>query len=147
MLGQWVINGSGVNDCTAAPELIAKQPYAQAVVADKGYDSERIREQIEAKGSKVVIPRKRNSVKVNADLGKTGRDVSLPDRYQHQLSRLISDGQSLRRNCIFFLHRPYRGTSPRIDHCRSHPDRFLLQSTNVPTPQMCTRRSMPASAT
>lgn len=38
-------------------------PRAQAIVADKGYDSERIREQIEAKGSKAVIPRRRNSVR------------------------------------------------------------------------------------
>jgi transposase len=55
---EFVITGGEVNDCTAAPELIAKRPHAQAIVADKGYDSERIREQIEAKGSKVIIPRR-----------------------------------------------------------------------------------------
>lgn len=45
-------------------------PHAEAIVADKGYDSERIREQIEAKGSKAVIPRRRNSVKGNANLDR-----------------------------------------------------------------------------
>jgi transposase len=67
---EFVITSGEVNDCTAVPELIAKLPHAQAIVADKGYDSERIREQIEAKGSKAVIPRRRNSVKGNADLDR-----------------------------------------------------------------------------
>ena len=38
----------------------------EVIVADKGYDSEFIREQI-TKGARVVIPRKRNSLKGNAD--------------------------------------------------------------------------------
>ncbi|MFX5521640.1 transposase, partial [Acinetobacter baumannii] len=37
---------------------------------DKGYDSELIRELIIAKGSRVVIPRRRNSRKGNDDLDK-----------------------------------------------------------------------------
>ena len=40
------------------------------IVADKGYDSERIREQIEAQGSRPVIPRKRNSLRGNAELDR-----------------------------------------------------------------------------
>lgn len=39
-------------------------------MADKGYESERIREQIEDQGARPVIPRKRNSLKGNADLSK-----------------------------------------------------------------------------
>ncbi|MEO6922184.1 MAG: transposase, partial [Collimonas sp.] len=38
--------------------------------ADKGDDSERIREQIVVIGSQVVIPRKRNSIKGNDDLDR-----------------------------------------------------------------------------
>ncbi|MDH1442733.1 transposase [Pseudomonas sp. GD03721] len=37
---------------------------------NKGYDSERIREQVERQGAKAVIPRKRNSVKGNANLDR-----------------------------------------------------------------------------
>jgi len=48
------ISGGVVNDCTAAPELIAQLPSAEVIVADKGYDSERIREQIEAQGARVT---------------------------------------------------------------------------------------------
>jgi transposase len=41
-------------------------PPAKAVVADKGYDSEKIRGQTRSKGAIVVIPRKSNSVIDNA---------------------------------------------------------------------------------
>lgn len=34
------ITGGEVHDCKAAPELIAKLPATQAIIADKGYDSE-----------------------------------------------------------------------------------------------------------
>ncbi|WP_394341117.1 transposase [Ectopseudomonas oleovorans] len=47
--------------------MIAKLPEAETIVADKGYDSERVREQVEQQGAKAVIPRKRNSVKGNAE--------------------------------------------------------------------------------
>src|SRR5690606_12717649 len=43
---------------------------AGAIIADKGYDSERIRAAIESQGARPVIPRKRNSIKGNADLDK-----------------------------------------------------------------------------
>ena len=62
------ISGGEINDCSAAPDLIAKLPDVEVIVADKGYDSERIREQIVKKGARAVIPRKCNSVKGNADM-------------------------------------------------------------------------------
>ena len=62
------IPGGGVTDCFAAPDLIARSPDAQAIVADKGYDSGYIQEQIIKKGARSVIPRKRNSLKDNADI-------------------------------------------------------------------------------
>lgn len=64
------ITGGEINDCTAAPELIAQLPSAEVIVADKGYDSERLRQQIEVQGARPVIPRKRNSIKGNADLDR-----------------------------------------------------------------------------
>ena len=44
--------------------------HTEKIVADKGYDSERIREQIEAQGARPVTPRKRTSIKGNADLDR-----------------------------------------------------------------------------
>jgi len=65
---EFEITGGEVNNCSAAPDLIARLPDAKVIVADKGYDSEYIREQITKKGARAVIPRKRNSVKGNADM-------------------------------------------------------------------------------
>ena len=51
---EFEITGGEVNDCPAAPDLIARLPDAKAIVADKGYDSEWIREQITKKGAQAV---------------------------------------------------------------------------------------------
>lgn len=64
------ITGGQVHDCSTAPDLIAQLPEAETIVADKGYDSEAIREQILSQGSEPVIPRKRNSKKGNAELDR-----------------------------------------------------------------------------
>ncbi|MBV6447778.1 MAG: hypothetical protein FCKEOINB_01414 [Nitrosomonas sp.] len=63
----------------------AHLPDAKAIVADKGYDNECIREQITKKGVRAVIPRKRNSLKGNADM-----DWSLY-RYRHLVEMLLPD--------------------------------------------------------
>jgi len=62
------ITGGEVHDCKAAPELIEKLPTAEFTIADKGYDSEELRELIRKKGSTPIIPRKRNSIVGNADI-------------------------------------------------------------------------------
>jgi transposase len=67
---EFEITGGQINDCTQAPSLIAKLDTAETIIADKGYDSEKIRTQVEQQGAKVVIPRKRNSVKGNGDLDR-----------------------------------------------------------------------------
>jgi transposase len=69
---EFVITGGETHDSKAASELITQLPAADAVVADKGYDSEAIRELIEKKGAKAVIPRKSNSV-----IGNAGMDWAL----------------------------------------------------------------------
>lgn len=62
------LTGGEVHDAKAAPELISKLPKAAYTIADKGYDSEEIREQIRGKQSSPIIPRKSNSKMGNADL-------------------------------------------------------------------------------
>ena len=71
------VTSGATHDCKAAPDLIARLPPASAMIADKGYDSKSLREQIPLKGSRVVIPRKRNSLKGNDDV-----DTGLY-RYRH----------------------------------------------------------------
>ena len=55
----FLITGGQVNDCTQAIALLG-QHKAEAVLADKGYDTDAIVEHIEASGAKAVIPPKRN---------------------------------------------------------------------------------------
>ena len=62
------LTGGEVHDAKAAPELIEQLPKSDYVIADKGYDSEDIREQIREKGSIPNIPRKINAKTGNADI-------------------------------------------------------------------------------
>jgi len=62
------VTGGEIHDSPAASEPIEPLPPAKAVVADKGYDSGKIREQIKNKGANAVISRRSNSVIGNADM-------------------------------------------------------------------------------
>ena len=62
------ITGGEVHDATAAPTLLEKLPKAESVVADKGYDSQKIRDKIAEKGSLPVIPRRKGSRQGNKDM-------------------------------------------------------------------------------
>ena len=57
-----------VHDCKIAPEFIEKLPNAEHTIADKGYDSDKVRDTIRKKSSIPVIPRKINSKTGNADM-------------------------------------------------------------------------------
>lgn len=65
---EFIITGGEVHDSKIAPDLIEKLPIADYTIADKGYDSEEIRESIRKKSSIPVIPRKKNSKTGNADI-------------------------------------------------------------------------------
>lgn len=65
---EFELTGGEVHDCKVAPELVEKLLPAECIIADKGYDSEPLREQIRSKGSIPVIPRKTNSKTGNHDM-------------------------------------------------------------------------------
>jgi transposase len=65
---EFTVTGGEVHDSTLASELIEPLPLSKTVVADKGYDSEKIRKRIEDRSAVAVIPRKSNSVIGNADM-------------------------------------------------------------------------------
>ena len=71
------LTAGNINDCTAAPSLIEQSPVSEYLIADRGYDSESIREQIQKRGTIPVIPRKRNSI-----IGNDGLDWGLYS-YRH----------------------------------------------------------------
>ena len=62
------ITGGEVHDCKVAPEFIEKLPASDYVIADKGYDSEDLRNVIRNRSSVPLIPRKTNSKKGNFDM-------------------------------------------------------------------------------
>jgi transposase len=55
-----LLTGGNVADCTAGHELLRRLPDARILHADKGYDSDAIRRQIEANGTMPNIPPKAN---------------------------------------------------------------------------------------
>ena len=61
------VTGGEVHDAKVAGRLIVKIGLAEHFIADKGYDSEAIREQARAAGMNPVIPRKSNSKKANPE--------------------------------------------------------------------------------
>ena len=65
-----IITTGKVNDVSVAPELIAAVDLGEteAVSADKGYDSDKLRAQIEEEGSKANIPYKRDREEKNKDM-------------------------------------------------------------------------------
>lgn len=94
------VTGGEVHDCTMAPVLLAKTPDVETVVADRGYDSQPVRDPILKQKGKPVIPRKRNSVVGNRDI-----DWCLY-KYRH-----------LVENAFARLKR-FRGLATRYDKCK-----------------------------
>lgn len=81
---EFEITGGEVHDCKAAPELIAKLPASNYIIADKGYDSEEIRDLIRTKLSLPIIPRKKNSI-----IGNDYMDWGLY-KYRHLVENVFS---------------------------------------------------------
>jgi IS5 family transposase len=58
---EFEITGGQVQDCKVAPELIELLPHSEYKIADKGYDSEELRQQIREQNSIPITSRKSNS--------------------------------------------------------------------------------------
>lgn len=75
------ITGGQVHDSQVAGAIIKKVGEATHFIADKGYDSETIREQARLVGMNPVIPRKSNSKKPNPEF----------DSYLYKLRHLVEN--------------------------------------------------------
>ena len=73
------ITGGDVSDVKIGEKLVQRHFGAQFVIADKGYDSEKLRAMIREKNATPVIPRKKNSKRGNNDLDK------IIYKYRHQV--------------------------------------------------------------
>ena len=63
------LTGGEVHDVKVAPKLLLKVLNPDYMIADRGYDSEKVRSLIRNNGSIPMILRKRNSIIGNADMG------------------------------------------------------------------------------
>ncbi|WP_435274405.1 IS5 family transposase [Psychrobium sp. nBUS_13] len=94
---EFTLTGGEVDDSKEAINLIDLLPSCGYIIADKGYDSETIREQISDKLSLPVIPRKQNS-----KVGNTDIDWCLY-KYRHLVDN------------VFARLKQYRGIATRYD--------------------------------
>ena len=65
---EFTVTGGEIHDSKEAPGLVAKLPTSDYKIADRGYDSESLRDQIRRQNSTPIIPRKKNSVVGNDDV-------------------------------------------------------------------------------
>lgn len=64
------ITGGQVHESQIAEQLIKAVPQAENFIADKGYDSDKIRENARENGITPVIPRRLNAKKANPEFDK-----------------------------------------------------------------------------
>lgn len=91
------ITGGEVHDSKAAPAIINKIEEAEHFIADKGYDSQEIRDTVKDRGMNPVIPRKSNSQKANPEF-----DVHL-----YKLRHLVEN--------LFARLKHFRGIATRFE--------------------------------
>ncbi|EKX97026.1 transposase, IS4 family, partial [Aggregatibacter actinomycetemcomitans Y4] len=94
----FILTGGEVHDSKAAPDLVALLPDSEAIIADRGYDCQALRELILTDKKAIpVLPRKRNSKVGNDDV-----DWCLY-RYRHLVENafaLLNNIEPLRLNTI-----------------------------------------------
>ncbi len=64
------LSGGQVNDIVHAESLVSQSPLSDFLIADKGYDSQRLRRVIEEQKSVPVIPYRKNSRKSGQKIDK-----------------------------------------------------------------------------
>ena len=101
------MTGGHINDCTEAPTLIEKIDAAQVLIADKGYDSQIIRDKGEALGMSVIILRRKNSIKGNKGL----------DRHLYKLRHLVENASARLKH--------YRAVASRYDKLARSYESFV----------------------
>lgn len=62
------VSAGQVNDIVHAEALICGSPYSDYVIADKGYDSNKLRDYVKERGAEPVIPYRKGSKNGNNDM-------------------------------------------------------------------------------
>ena len=92
------ITGGETHDVKVAPKLLEKLNFSSGYfIADKGYDSDELRDSVRELGKIPVIPRRSNSQKENSDF----------DSHLYKIRHLVEN--------IFARIKHYRGVATRFD--------------------------------
>lgn len=91
------VTGGEVHDSKVADKVIEKIGAADHLIADKGYDSDVIREKVKELGMNPVIPRKSNSKKPNPEF----------DRHLYKMRHLVEN--------LFARLKHYRSIATRFE--------------------------------
>lgn len=92
------LSASGIQTDSLAP-LIDRLPSTNYIIADRGYDSEALREQIRDKSALPIIPKKKHSKRANADI-----EWCLY-KYHHLVANVFAPPQTVLRGSNKIAHR------------------------------------------
>jgi len=107
---RFVITGGQVNDCTQAGRLLENAETGY-VIADKGYDSEQVLEEIERLGANAVIPPKSNRKEQREYDLELYKKRNLIERSFNQLKRFRRIATRYDRKALYFRSFLYLATS------------------------------------
>ena len=103
---RWLLTSGEVADVTQA-QLLLVDLKADAVLADKGYDTDALIERIQASGAIAVIPPRRNRVVQRSYDRHLYKDRNLVERFFNrikQFRRIATRYEKLARNYLSFLN-------------------------------------------
>lgn len=93
-------------DVTQAETLLEGTPF-EAVIGDKGYDSQKIVDLIEARGAEAVIPSLKSRAQQREYDRERYRDRNLAERFWNQIKhyrRVATRYEKTARNFLAFVH-------------------------------------------
>ena len=102
----FILTGGQAADCTQAIALLENKNY-EALLADKGYDSNVIVEHVEANGASAVIPPKKNRInhrEYDKDMYKKRHKIECLFGFLKHYRRLFSRFEKLASRFQAFLH-------------------------------------------
>ncbi len=103
---EFVLTGGQAADVTQAEALIADHE-AEAVIADKAFDSDTLVRAIEARGAATVIPPKKNRVKPREYDKHLYKERNLAERFINRIKhyrRVATRYEKTARNFLGFVH-------------------------------------------
>lgn len=109
---RFIITGGQVNDCTQANYLLRDiEIKTKHVIADRGYDSDRVLEKIEELGASAIVPPKSNrNVQREYDRG-IYKKRNLIEKSFNKLKRFLRTATRYDRKAIYFKSFMYLAAS------------------------------------